>query len=79
MKKYIRADFLTPLITLIGMVIYCIEALRLSPPIVKGVVQESFFPVIICVFGIPTSISLVVDALKKISAAVEDGGVGKEG
>ena len=47
MKKYIRADFLTPLVTALGMVIYGVEALRLSPPVVNGVVQESFFPIII--------------------------------
>ncbi len=68
MKKYIRADFLTPLVTALGMVIYGVEALRLSPPVVNGVVQESFFPIIICLFGIPTAISLVVDSLKKIKA-----------
>lgn len=67
MKKYLRKEIITPLVTSIFLIVYGIESLKLSPPIIKGVCQESFFPLLIVIIGLPTAISLLVSAILSIN------------
>ena len=65
MKKYYNKEVLTPTVTLLFLFAYIYEALKLSAPIVDGVPQETFFPLIIFAFGLVAALSLLVSAVKK--------------
>ena len=70
MKKFLCKDVLIPVVTILFLLVYILEALRkLSAPMVDGVPQETFFPVIIFVFGMCGAISLLIPAVKKVCAA----------
>ena len=71
MGKFLRKEVVTPAVTLLFLLIYSIEALKLSEPIVKGVPQESFFPIIIIVIGALAAGSLLYTGIK---TALADGG-----
>ena len=64
MGKFLRKEVITPAVTLLFLVIYIIEAMKLSAPIVKGVPQESFFPIIIVIVGVLTAGSLLYSGIK---------------
>lgn len=69
MKKYLTKEILTPAVTFLFLLLYVSEASKLSAPIVGGVPQETFFPLIIFIIGIAASLSLLVPAVKKANAA----------
>ena len=70
MKKYLTKDIIIPVATILFLFIYILEALRkLSAPIVDGVPQETFFPVIIFIFGLCGAVSLLIPAIRKVHAA----------
>ncbi|MGI6029224.1 MAG: tripartite tricarboxylate transporter TctB family protein [Candidatus Heteroscillospira sp.] len=69
MKKYLTKDVIVPAVTLLFFIVYILEALKLSAPVVDGVPQETFFPVIIFIFGTAATIMLLVSGIKKVSAA----------
>ena len=70
MKKFLCKDVLIPVVTILFLFIYILEALtKLSAPLVDGVPQETFFPVIIFVFGMCGALSLLIPAVKKVCSA----------
>lgn len=69
MNKYLKKEIITPLVTIIFLAVYALEAMKLSPPIVNSVPQETFFPVIIVVFGMIAAVSLLVSALRKFNVS----------
>lgn len=69
MKKYYTKEVLTPAVTFLFLILYISGAARLSAPIVDGVPQESFFPIIIFVIGFIASLSLLISAIKNANAA----------
>ena len=70
MKKFLCKDVLIPVVTILFLFIYILEALtKLSAPLVDGVPQETFFPVIIFVFGMCGALSLLIPAIKKVCSA----------
>ena len=73
MKKYLRKEVITPVVTLLFLLVYILEAMKLSAPVVNGVPQESFFPIIIVVIGVLAAGSLLVSGIKvaNAEAAVE--------
>lgn len=68
MKKYVRKEVITPAVTILFLLIYALEAAKLSAPVVKGVPQESFFPIIIVVIGILAALSLLISGIKTARA-----------
>jgi len=70
MKKFLCKDVLIPVATILFLLIYILEALtKLSAPLIDGVPQETFFPVIIFVFGMCGALSLLIPAIKKVCSA----------
>ena len=70
MKKFLCKDVLIPVVTILFLCVYIMEALmKLSAPLVDGVPQETFFPVIIFVFGMCGALSLLIPAVKKVCSA----------
>jgi hypothetical protein len=65
-KAYIRKEIITPLVVLFFLTIYVVSALKLSPPVVGGLLQESFFPLLIFVIAAPVALMLLFEAVKKI-------------
>ncbi len=65
MKQYLNKEVCTPLGVLIFLAIYAKEAMKDSAPIIDGVPQESFFPLIICIFGSISALVLLITALKE--------------
>lgn len=68
MKKYLNKEVLTPAVTLVFLTAYILEALKLAAPMIDGVPQETFFPVIIFIFGSIGAIALLIPAIKKTSS-----------
>lgn len=68
MKKYLKSSVITPIVEILILVVYGANALLQSEPINSGVPQESFFPLLICLVGIPAAVSLLVSAIKKVNA-----------
>lgn len=64
MKKYLSKDILTPVGVLVFLAAYVFEAMQNSAPIVDGVPQESFFPLIIFIAGAIADLFLLVSAVK---------------
>ncbi|MDD3251669.1 MAG: tripartite tricarboxylate transporter TctB family protein [Lachnospiraceae bacterium] len=64
MKKYLSKDVLTPAGVLVFLIAYVFEAMQNSAPIVNGVPQESFFPLIIFIAGAIADLFLLVSAFK---------------
>lgn len=71
MKKYVRKEVITPAVTLLFLLIYVLEAAKLSAPMVEGVPQESFFPIIIVVIGVLAALSLLFSGIKTARAETE--------
>lgn len=72
MKKYYIREVLTPAITLVFLLLYVLETLKLSKPVVDGVTQESFFPLILVIVGVIAALSLLISAVKKVNAGEMD-------
>jgi len=68
MKKYLRKEIVTPLVTFLALCLYGMQALKLSVPVINGIPQESLFPLIIVIIGGVTAISLFVSELKRLSS-----------
>jgi len=69
MKKFICKDVLIPVVTILFLLVYMLEALtKHSAPIVDGVPQETFFPIIIFVFGVLAALALLISAIKKVTS-----------
>lgn len=66
MKKYLKKETITPLVTFILLTMYAVAALRMVPPIYKGVLQSSFFPLLIYIVGAPTALLVLRDGIKKL-------------
>ena len=71
MNKYLKKEVITPIIVILIFVLYIVEALKLSAPIVDGIPQETFFPLIIFVIGFIAAASLLFSAVKKASTCTE--------
>ncbi|MDR1179526.1 MAG: tripartite tricarboxylate transporter TctB family protein [Spirochaetales bacterium] len=71
-KPYMRKEIVTPVAAFAIMTAYVIVALNMSPLVVNGLLQESFFPLLIYIFGVPAVIFLFVDGYKKIKKEAAD-------
>ncbi len=71
MKKFLRKEVLTPAVTLLFLLLYSLEAAKLSAPVVDGVPQESFFPIIIVVIGVVAAAFLLYSGIKTALAEGE--------
>ncbi len=71
MKKYLNKEVCTPLGVLTFLMFYIKEAMKDSAPIIDGVPQESFFPLIIFIFGAIAALVLLVRAVKQTSEIKE--------
>ena len=78
MKKYLNKEVCTPLGVLIFLALYVKEAMKSSAPIIDGVPQESFFPLIIFIFGSIAALILLVTAVKDTSKKEADENEKKE-
>jgi hypothetical protein len=65
-KMYVRREIITPLAAMIVLTIYVISALRMAAPVKGGLLQESFFPLLIFLFGVPVAFSLLYEAVRNI-------------
>jgi putative tricarboxylic transport membrane protein len=64
-KLYVCTAVLTPAVILVVLLIYGIMALQLSPPMLAHQAQESFFPLVIAVVGLPIAAGLLYDGIKE--------------
>ncbi|MDO5417961.1 MAG: tripartite tricarboxylate transporter TctB family protein [Lachnospiraceae bacterium] len=64
MKKYLRKEVMTPVAVFAFLIAYVMEAMKNSAPVIDGVPQESFFPLLIFIFGILADVFLLKDAVK---------------
>lgn len=64
MKKYLNLEVIIPIMSMIFLLAYISEALKLSVPMIDGMPQETFFPVIIFVLGFVTSLTLLYTGVK---------------
>lgn len=71
MKKYLCKDILTPVGVLIFFIAYVLEAMKNSAPVIDGVPQESFFPLIIFICGVAADLFLIAAALKNVNKEKE--------
>jgi putative tricarboxylic transport membrane protein len=71
-KIYVRKETVTPVVILAVLIIYVAAALNMAPPVVNGLLQESFFPLLIFIAGVPPAVLLLMDALKKINKEIAD-------
>jgi hypothetical protein len=65
-KAYIRREVITPLVILAVLAVYIVSALRLSPPLVKGLPQESFFPLLIFILAVPAALMLLYRGVREV-------------
>jgi putative tricarboxylic transport membrane protein len=71
-KIYVRKETVTPVVILAVLIIYVTAALNMSPPVANGLLQESFFPLLVFIAGSPPAVLLLVEALKKINKETAD-------
>ncbi len=74
-NEYLQAKIVTPVISIIVLLVYVISALKLAPPVVDGTLSESFFPLLVFILGAPTAVWLLMDALKEMK---KEAAAGKE-
>ncbi len=65
-NEYLQAKIVTPVVTLVVLLVYVISALRLAPPIVDETLSESFFPLLVFLLGTPVASWLLMDALREV-------------
>lgn len=63
MRKYCTKSVITPLVIILFLILYFLEAAQLSKPMIDGVPQETFFPLIICALGMIGAVSLFIPAV----------------
>lgn len=74
-KPYLQAKVTIPFFMQIALVIYVVSALQLAPPVVKGLLSESSFPVIIFLIATPAALKLLFDGLKAARMEIAEGKV----
>jgi MFS family permease len=66
LKMYCHKAVITPLVSLVVLIIYLISMLGVASPIEDGLLSESFFPLLIFLLGAPVSVLLFLDGIKSI-------------
>ena len=68
-NPYLQAKVIIPACMQIALIIYVVSALQMAPPIVKGMLSESSFPVMIFLVATPAAI---IQLLKGLKASKEE-------
>jgi len=63
-NPYLQARVIIPACMQIALIIYVVSALQMAPPIVKGMLSESSFPVMIFLIATPAAIMQLLTGLK---------------
>ncbi|MGB4407597.1 MAG: tripartite tricarboxylate transporter TctB family protein [Sphaerochaeta sp.] len=63
-NPYLQARVIIPACMQIALIIYVVSALQMAPPIVKGMLSESSFPVMIFLIATPAAITQLLAGLK---------------
>ena len=63
-NPYLQAKVIIPACMQIALIIYVVSALQMAPPIVKGMLSESSFPVMIFLIATPAAIIQLFKGLK---------------
>lgn len=63
-NPYLQSRVIIPACMQIALIIYVVSALQMAPPIVKGMLSESSFPVMIFLIATPAAIKQLLDGLK---------------
>jgi len=63
-NPYLQARVIIPACMQIALVIYVVSALQMAPPVVKGMLSESSFPVMIFLIATPAAIIQLLAGLK---------------
>ncbi len=63
-NPYLQARVIIPACMQIALIIYVVSALQMAPPIVKGMLSESSFPVMIFLIATPAAIMQLLSGLK---------------
>ena len=68
-SRYLRASVITPIVILLVVTGYIIQALLIAPPIEGGTLSPSFYPVLISLFAFPLCTKLLLDGIRESRAA----------
>ncbi len=63
-NPYLQARVIIPACMQIALIIYVVSALQMAPPVVKGMLSESSFPVMIFLIATPAAIIQLLAGLK---------------
>lgn len=63
-NPYLQSRVIIPACMQIALIIYVVSALQMAPPIVKGMLSESSFPVMIFLIATPAAIIQLLKGLK---------------
>ena len=72
-SKIFQANVLIPAVSLVVLLVYVISALKLAPPMIDGVLSESFFPLMVFLIGTPAAVVLLFDGLREGKREKESG------
>ena len=72
-NPYLQARVIIPACMQIALIIYVVSALQMAPPIVKGMLSESSFPVMIFIIATPAAIVQLLTGLKISKMELSEG------